>query len=130
MLLQARAAEALVVFQAQDDLAQGSAGRAMAHHDLGETEEAEAALKDLLTVESMQRERMLAQAYAWMGRNDVAFEWLQMQTEQDLRWAQGSVFNPVFRKLHDDPRWDEWRESIEMSAERLDAIEFNPDLPE
>ena len=30
----------------------------------------------------------------------------------------------------DDPRWEAWREAIEMSAERLDAIEFNPDLPD
>jgi hypothetical protein len=44
--------------------------------------------------------------------------------------ARYSVFVPVFRNLHDDPRWDEWRASIEMSAARLDAIGFDPDLPE
>ncbi|MFB3041654.1 MAG: hypothetical protein ACE1ZS_07650, partial [Candidatus Poribacteria bacterium] len=69
-------------------------------------------------------------AYAWMGRRDAAFEWLQLLTEQSLTWARISVFTPVYRNLYDDPRWDEWRESIGMSAERLDVIGFNPDLPE
>jgi len=29
-----------------------------------------------------------------------------------------------------DPRWNEWRKSVGMSEERLDAIEFNPQLSE
>jgi hypothetical protein len=36
----------------------------------------------------------------------------------------------MYRNLYDDPRWEEFRESIGMSQERLDAIEFNPQLPE
>jgi hypothetical protein len=38
--------------------------------------------------------------------------------------------NPVWRKITDDPRWLEYREAIGMSRERLDAIEFDPWLPE
>ena len=82
----------------------------MAHHDLGETESAESALTELLSVESEQKDILLAEAYAWMGRKNAAFEWLQLVTEQDLIRARVSVFVPVFRNLHDDPRWDEWRE--------------------
>jgi tetratricopeptide (TPR) repeat protein len=130
-LLQGDAADALAVYEAfPEDQAQGLAGRAMAYHDLGETENAESALTELLAIEGMQKEIRIAEANAWMGRLDAAFEWLQLVTEQDLNMARYSVFVPVFRNLHDDPRWGEWRESIEMSDERLDAIKFDPDLPE
>jgi TolB-like protein len=130
-LLQGDAAGALAIYEAfPEDETMGMAGRAMAHHDLGDSEGAESALTELLSVESWQRNKLLAQAYAWMEQTDAAFEWQQLATEQDLRWARFSVFIPVFRNLHVDPRWDVWRESIELSAERLDAIEFNPDLPE
>jgi hypothetical protein len=32
--------------------------------------------------------------------------------------------------IRDDPRWAEYREAVGMSQERLDAIEFDPWLPE
>ena len=129
-LLQGDAVGALAVFEAfSEDEAQDMAGRAMAHHDLGETEKAEAALTELLSAQTRQK-TLIAEAYAWMGRKDAAFESLQLLTEQDLTQVRFSVFIPVFRNLHDDRRWDEWRESIGMSAKRLDAIEFNPNLPE
>ena len=129
-LLQEDAAGALAVYEAfPEDEAQGMAGRAMAHHDLGETESAEVALTELLSAKTGQKIR-IPEAYAWMGRKDDAFEWLRLIAEEDPNMARFSVFVPVFRNLHDDHRWDGWRESIGMSAERLDAIEFDPDLPE
>jgi len=48
----------------------------------------------------------------------------------DTDAAQRLVLNPPFAVLHNDPRWDVWLDSIGMSAERLDAIEFDPNLPE
>jgi len=137
-LLNGNAAEALAVYEEfgknEDGLnanakAQRMAGLAMAHHDLGETGKANAALTELLSAEG-QKMWLLTQVNAWMGRKDAAFGWLQLLAEQKLPEARRGVFDPGDRKLYDDPRWDAWRESIGMSAERLDAIEFNPDLPE
>ncbi len=128
-LLQGDAVGALAVYQPHTDLAQSAAGRAMAHHDLGDTEKAEAALAELLSAQTRQK-TLIAETYAWMGQKDAAFESLRSLVEQDVAQVRFSLFIPVFRNLHDDPRWDELRESIGMSAERLDAIEFNPDLPE
>ena len=60
-------------------------------------------------------------------------------TPQDLDLQPGSSrevgvgevpLNPVWRKITDDPRWTEYREAIGMSQERLEAIEFDPWLPE
>jgi hypothetical protein len=44
--------------------------------------------------------------------------------------AQRLVLNPPFAVLYNDSRWNAWLDSIDMSAERLDAIEFDPNLPE
>ncbi len=129
-LLQGDAVGALEFYQQQESSTWSASGRAMAHHDLGEIESAEAALTELLSGESKWKNGLLASTYAWMGRKDAAFEWLRSATEQEIGWARYVVFNPLYRNLHDDPRWGEWRESIGMSAARLDAIEFNPDLPE
>ena len=128
-LLQGDAVGALAVYEPHSDQAQSAAGRAMAYHDLGDSESTEAALTELLAAKTRQQ-TLFAEAYAWMGRKDAAFESLQLLAERDLAQVRFSVFIPVFRNLHDDPRWDALRESIGMSAERLDAIEFNPDLPE
>jgi len=37
---------------------------------------------------------------------------------------------PTLANLHNDERWQAFRESLNRSAERLDAIEFDPALPE
>ncbi len=79
---------------------------------------------------STSDEELIAEAASWLNKRNLAFEGLQLLAERDLAEARRVVFVPAFRNLHDDPRWDEWRESIGMSAERLDAIEFNPDLPD
>ena len=72
----------------------------------------------------------LATAYAWMGDADNAFGNLLPAAEQASYTDRLDVFNPVWRKITDDPRWTEFREAVGMSQERLDAIEFDPWLPE
>jgi len=38
--------------------------------------------------------------------------------------------SPIWQNLHNDPRWAEYLAFNDMSPERLDATEFDPDLPE
>ena len=40
------------------------------------------------------------------------------------------VVHPLFANIFFDPRWMPFLESIGMSPEQLDAIEFNVKLPE
>jgi hypothetical protein len=65
-----------------------------------------------------------------MGDNDTAFELIKQIVDYDSKDAHGLVFNPVYKRLHSDPRWTEFRESIGMTEERLAAIQFDPELPE
>ena len=72
----------------------------------------------------------LASAFAWMDEVDKAFAHLMPVSERISYTDKLDVLNPVWRNLMDDPRWAEYREAIGMSQQRLDAIEFDPWLPE
>jgi TolB-like protein len=67
---------------------------------------------------------------AWFGDADKAFASLMAYTELADYTARLEVHHPVWNKIVDDPRWREYREAIGMSQARLDAIEFDPWLPE
>jgi len=76
-----------------------------------------------------------SEASAWMGERDLAFAWLQKAVERE-RLQPSAMMNPlhlmspVFRNLHGDVRWDEILESNGYSPARLDAIEFDPEMPQ
>ena len=65
-----------------------------------------------------------------MSKNDLAFENLFAMAATKFQKLQRRTFSPIWRGLHDDPRWGEYLEFHDMSPERLDAIEFDPVLPE
>ena len=132
LLLQGKAQAALDHYLVQqDDRSQTIAGRAMARYALGDGEGAELELERLQAMSDRgDKLELLADVAAWMGRNDRAFELLNELAGADTGAAQDLVLNPPFTVLHNDRRWDAWLDSIDMSAERLDAIEFNPNLPE
>jgi TolB-like protein len=116
--------------------------RAMAAHSLGNTAEAERILVDLekqitellaadaefLTLANTQYS--VAAAAAWMGKRDRAFELLMAIAGTPFNYPRREIFSPKWRELRDDPRWQEYREAQGLSAERTDAIDFDPWLPE
>ena len=48
----------------------------------------------------------------------------------DFNFPRREVFSPIWKELHDDPRWLEYRRAQGLSPERVDAIKFDPRLPE
>jgi TolB-like protein/tetratricopeptide (TPR) repeat protein len=109
--------------------------KAMTYFDLGRTEDANR-LFDELILAGPDRYLGIAEVAAWTKKNDLAFELLhkardKLREEKNASYSfLDTVFLQSFAKLHDDPRWIEWRDSIGMSDERLAAINFNPELPE
>ena len=104
----------------------------MIAHDLGRYEGSEAALQTLIgQLDENQRDQayLVAQAYAWTGQIDPAFEWLEKAYALDERYGmQGYWFHrimllPIWRNLHGDPRWDDLRECMNMSEARPDRLE-------
>lgn len=102
---------------------------AMANFSLGNLTEAETYLGILVEDPNLVDSNLVSQVSAWMNRTDLAFERLATAAEIDALAASFDVFLPTYRNLHADPRWDQWRESVGMSRERLSAIEFDPPLP-
>ena len=115
-------------YLAMADFDMGKPGQALA--TLARLEEMLADQPDLSPRMRAHIQFNLATAYAWMGDADNAFGNLLPAAEQASYTDRLDVFNPVWRKITDDPRWTEFREAVGMSQERLDAIEFDPWLPE
>ena len=113
---------------------------AMADYSAGRFDEAsvilarlEEALADHREHRGMKPEEYLyaiGKVAAWFGDADKAFASLMAYTEVADYTARREVHHPVWRKIVDDPRWLEYREVLGMSQARLDAIEFDPWLPE
>ena len=84
---------------------------------------------------------IVAQAYAWTGQIDAAFDALIMAIEAKqprgeggiVRWNLGNISlqlrNPVFRQLHNDPRWQQLLEKNGISAKQLAELQFKVTLP-
>ena len=105
--------------------------QSMAYHSQGRVEESDAALGRILEWKDPEEQRwILPDVYAWRGENDEFFEIVLASLQDDIYEGASLVFQPQYAGLHGDPRWTEFRKSAGMSEERLNAIEFNPGLPE
>lgn len=137
LLLAGEPAQALAIIQPAEGEFPGHpqmlAARAMIMHDLGRYDESDAALRELAgQVDELTSDLTYntAQAYAWIGGIDEAFDWLEKAYIKDARygqhglWFQRIMFLPIWRNLHEDPRWDDFRERANVSAARLDRLEF------
>ena len=124
-------AEALATFEG-DGMNDYSvqAARAMALHDLGRVEKSRAAQARQIELYGQDDPRAVAEAYAWMGDADKAFEWLDKAYGEDIGRFFTQVHAPVWIKIRNDPRWHELTVRAGMPKERLAAIEFNPVLPD
>ena len=107
---------------------------AMAAHTSGDNAAAQRYL-DMLeerfaSTASEDTQYHLANVHAWLGNRDRAFELLMpIARDRGFGTLRHRLFDPVWRDIRDDPRWQALREKLGMSAERLDAIEFDPWLP-
>jgi len=104
--------------------------RAVALYSLGDHDAAQATLDDLLATDDQVDFLHAIELAAWMGQNDLVFDLLGSEEGSSVWFGSGGLFNPIYQKLWSDPRWDEIRETLGMSRQRLDAIEFDYQLPE
>jgi len=105
--------------------------RSMAYHSMGRADESDAALAMIREVDDERaRDWILSDVLAWRGENDEFFEIAFKDVREGSFAGRSNVFQPHYTGFHSDPRWTQWRELIGMSKERLDAIEFDPVLPE
>jgi TolB-like protein/Tfp pilus assembly protein PilF len=124
-------AEAALAAYAQEPAEDArAAGMAMALHTLGRKADHEARLSEATKLLGETFPSELAAVYAWMGKTNDAFHWLQRAVEirEPGLYALGSL--PLLASLHADPRWPALLEQAGFSTAKLQSIEFEVTLPE
>ena len=128
LLLKGEAQSALEAMQLEPS-DWGQIGLPMAYHALGRKEESDAALAELIAEQEQDSAYNIAYVLAYQGETDRAFEWLAKAV--DYQDGGLALINKerLFTRIHDDPRWSPFLESIGMSPEQLAAIKFEVTLP-
>lgn len=99
-------------------------GRAMALHDLGDRQQAAELLADAASRWGDRSPLVIAQAYAYTGDADSAFEQLQAAVDIDARSIYFQFPSPLFDSLRQDPRWHELLALFGLSPEQLATVPF------
>jgi tetratricopeptide (TPR) repeat protein len=119
---------ALTAFQQEEDDEWRVKGTALALHDLERLTEYEEAFMELRKRWGERWPVEVAHVYAWAGDADEVFTWLEK--EYEANGLGGVMVDNFFTNLHDDPRWLPLLEKAGVSANQLEAIEFNVTMPE
>jgi len=137
-MMQGDARSALEIFDGPNvDGYPREAGRAMALHVLGDTEQSEAALARLTepgSEEHLDYLSTVANVHAFLKRKDEAFEWLERSLQLPLDPMYGKfdlvryAVDPLRKSLHDDPRWEAFLERVGMPSRIVDSLEFSIDI--
>ena len=122
-------ARALEAFRAEADDEWRVKGTAMALHELGRPNEFQAKLEELIAGWGERWPSEIAHVYAWIGDPDAAFDWLDKSVEQNEAGLNAQHQSLLLHSLHDDPRWNDFRQKSGASAETLGQIELEIPLP-
>jgi TolB-like protein/thioredoxin-like negative regulator of GroEL len=105
-------------------------GQVSAYHDLGRSDESDAALAELIEKHTEDSAYNIAYVLAYRGAADRAFEWLDKAVKYRDPGLTDIILQPKFATIHSDPRWETFLTSIGKSKAQLDAIEFDVKLPQ
>ena len=129
LLLKGEAQAALEAMRLETSI-WGQFGLSMAYHALGRKEESDAALAQLIAEQEQRAAYNIAYVLAYRGEADRAFEWLAKAVDYRDSGLRRITVEREFTRIHDDPRWSPFLESIGRSPEQLAAIKFEVTLPE
>lgn len=104
-------------------------GLAMAYHALGQTDESDVALADMIEKYEQDAAYNIAYVCAFRGDIDLTFEWLQKAVLYNDPGLAEIANEPLFGNIKKDTRWLPFLDSIGKSPQQLHAIEFNVTLP-
>ena len=130
LLMKGEPEAALAAFAEETDEEYRVKGTALALYELGRQAEYESAFLELRERWGEQWPSEIAHVYAWTGDADAAFEWLDRAVAQNEPGLNEQFQAEFYAPVHDDPRWQAFREQTGTSEEQLAAIEFEVTLPE
>lgn len=100
-------------------------GLAIAHHALGQIDEADAALAELMANHGIWGAFNIAYVFAYRGDADRSFLWLQNAIDYNNRGLWSISFHPLFQNIHDDPRWLPLLRGLGVAPEQVAGVEFS-----
>jgi len=115
-LLQGEGEEAREAFRKIDLEAIRLMGIAMAEHTLGHAKESQQALEELIAKHAQEAAYQIAQACAWRGEKDRAFEWLERAYQQRDGGLSEIRYDPMLRSLRADPRFNALLRKLKLPA--------------
>jgi TolB-like protein/class 3 adenylate cyclase/Flp pilus assembly protein TadD len=114
-LQQGRLDEALELFQNEAEHVFRLVGLTAVYHALGQAEKSDAALQELIMRDAAGAAYQIAQGYAYQGKEDLAFEWLERAYVQRDPGLISMKIDPWMRNLHQDPRWRPFFEKMNFA---------------
>jgi TolB-like protein/DNA-binding winged helix-turn-helix (wHTH) protein/Tfp pilus assembly protein PilF len=105
LMSQGHAQEALAEMEKETGEWERFSGETMAHHLLGQRNESDAALKNLIATHQNDCAYQIAEAYAYRGENNEAFHWLDRAVRQRDAGAPELKRSPLMINLRQDPRY-------------------------
>jgi tetratricopeptide (TPR) repeat protein len=114
-LLEGKAAEALATAPKIDFEPFRLQIIATAEFSLGHATESQQALDELIAKHTQETAFQIAEAYAWRGEKDKAFEWLERAYRQRDGGLSLIKLDPPFDALRQDPRYQSILHKINLS---------------
>ncbi len=106
LLLQNKPQEALKALEKETDKGWHNMGLAVIYHYMGQTKQANEALKSLIQYNAEDMAYQIAQVYAFRKEPTKAFQWLEKAYEVHDLGLNEILSEPDFKSLHQDPRWN------------------------
>ena len=124
LILNGEPQAAMDVMQQIPDGWRSRMGLVLAHYALGQQAESDVLLAEWIEESGKRKPFDVAYTLAFRGDTDLAFEWLGKAATSGDGVSMAAV-HPFLLKLHDDPRWLPFLQSIGKSPEQLAGFEFN-----
>jgi hypothetical protein len=106
LLEQGDAPAALVAIEQETSDGLRLIGTAIVQHALGNAGASDAALQELIEKYAAEAAYQVAQAFAFRGEIDHAFDWLEQAYDNRDPGMTLLLVDNLLANLHDDPRWE------------------------
>lgn len=115
-LAQGRAQDALPEVEQEPDLVSRLLGHSVMYYALGRKKDSDTALDELVTKYQDSAAAQIAEAYAFRGESDKAFQWLDRAYVQHDGALATTNLDPLLKDLHGDPRYVAFLKKIHLPS--------------
>jgi TolB-like protein/DNA-binding winged helix-turn-helix (wHTH) protein len=119
---------ALAAMQRESSAYWRSVGLPMVYQALGRKAESDAALATLIEAHKNDAAYNIAYVLAFRGEPDRTFGWLEKAVADRDPGLDDIAIDPLFARLHQDPRWLPLLRKLGKAPEQLAAIHFDPKI--